>query len=129
MGYLLPETCKKKKVAGSLAFFSTLACEGRRLCFHQHRAKETMANKQPLKTTFDVNRVLRPIFTGGSVSIDSNARILATTLGDDAVLTDPVSGKHLCDIEGVSSFPSPLILRYTSSNIISGWRANINFDL
>jgi hypothetical protein len=67
-----------------------------------------MANKQPLKTTFDVNRVLRPIFTGGAVSIDSNAHILATTLGEDAVLTDPVSGKHLCDIEGVSGFPSSM---------------------
>lgn len=61
-----------------------------------------MANKQPLKTTFDVNRVIRPIFTGGSVSIDSKARILATTIGEDAILTDPGNGRHLCQIEGVS---------------------------
>lgn len=61
-----------------------------------------MASKQPLKTTFDVDRVLRPIFTGGSVSINTDARILATTIGEDAVLTDPANGKQLCHIEGVS---------------------------
>ncbi|WZH44545.1 WD40-repeat-containing domain protein [Fusarium acuminatum] len=58
-----------------------------------------MANKQPLKTSFDVDHVIRPIFTGGSVAIDNGARILATVLGEDAVLTDPTNGKHLAQIE------------------------------
>lgn len=62
----------------------------------------TMASKTPLKTTFDADRVIRPIFTGGSVAIDNSARILATTLGEDAVLTDPSNGRHLGQIEGVS---------------------------
>lgn len=66
-----------------------------------HNHNNTMANKQPLKTTFDVNRVIRPIFTGGSVAIDNSARILATVLGEDAILTDPTNGKHLAQIEGV----------------------------
>ena len=60
-----------------------------------------MANKQPLKTTFEVGHVIRPIFTGGSVALDNGARILATVLGEDAVLTDPSNGKHLAQIEGV----------------------------
>ncbi len=60
-----------------------------------------MATKQPLKTTFDVDRVIRPIFTGGSVSIDNNAQILATTIGEDAILTNPTNGRHLGEIEGV----------------------------
>lgn len=60
-----------------------------------------MATKQPLKTTFDVDRVIRPIFTGGSVSIDNDAQILATTLGEDAILTNPANGQHLGEIEGV----------------------------
>lgn len=60
-----------------------------------------MANKQPLKTTFDVDHVIRPIFTGGSVALDNGARILATVLGEDAILTDPTNGKHLAQIEGV----------------------------
>ncbi|CAG9949418.1 unnamed protein product [Clonostachys rosea f. rosea IK726] len=54
-----------------------------------------MATKHALKTTFDVGRVLRPIFTGGSVSIDNDARILATTISEDVILTEPGSGKHL----------------------------------
>jgi hypothetical protein len=60
-----------------------------------------MATKQPLKTTFDADRVIRPIFTGGSVAIDNGAQILATTLGEDAVLTNPANGRHLAQIEGV----------------------------
>jgi U3 small nucleolar RNA-associated protein 13 len=61
-----------------------------------------MATKQPLKTTFDVGNVIAPIFTGGSLAIDNNASILATTLGEDVVLTDPSNGRNLAKVEGVS---------------------------
>lgn len=64
-----------------------------------------MATKQPLKTTFDVEHVIRPIFTGGSVGIDNAAQILATTIAEDVVLTNPANGKHLGQIEGVRFFP------------------------
>lgn len=60
-----------------------------------------MATKQPLKTTFDVDQVIRPVFTGGSVAIDNNAQILATPIGEDVILTNPANGKHLAQIEGV----------------------------
>lgn len=60
-----------------------------------------MASKQPLKTTFEPERVIRPIFTGGSVALDNGAKILATPLGEDAILTNPSNGKHLAKIEGV----------------------------
>lgn len=74
--------------------------------FLTRRADEaTMATKQPLKTTFDVERVIRPVYTGGSVAIDNKAQILATTLGEDAILTSPSNGKHLAQIEGVSDAP------------------------
>jgi U3 small nucleolar RNA-associated protein 13 len=63
-----------------------------------------MATKLPLKTSFDVNRVLRPIFTGGAVSIDNDAKILATTISEDAILTEPATGKLLAQIEGVRLF-------------------------
>lgn len=69
------------------------------VCKRQHLSN--MATKQPLKTTFEVDRVIRPIFTGGSVSIDNNAQILATTIGEDAILTNPTNGRHLGEIEGV----------------------------
>lgn len=68
-----------------------------------------MANKQPFKTTFDVDHVIRPIFTGGSVSISNDARILATALGEDAVLTDPTNGKHLAQVEGVRDIKTRII--------------------
>lgn len=61
-----------------------------------------MAAKSPFKTTFAAKEVIRPIFTGGAASIENNARILATTLGEDAILTDIKTGKHLARIEGVS---------------------------
>ncbi|KAI5461356.1 WD40-repeat-containing domain protein [Mariannaea sp. PMI_226] len=77
-----------------------------------------MASKQPLKTTFDVGHVLRPIFTGGSVAIDDGARILATVLGEDAVLTDPATGQHLAQIEGDGELISTLTLTPSGSHLI-----------
>ncbi|KAL6925009.1 hypothetical protein ACHAPO_001962 [Fusarium lateritium] len=77
-----------------------------------------MANKQPLKTTFEAEHVIRPIFTGGSVSIDDDARILATVLGEDVVLTDPTNGKHLAQIEGDGELVSTLTLTPSASHLI-----------
>ncbi|KAF7554234.1 hypothetical protein G7Z17_g3080 [Cylindrodendrum hubeiense] len=77
-----------------------------------------MANKQPLKTTFDVGHVIRPIFTGGSVALDNGARILATVLGEDAVLTDPSNGRHLAQIEGDGELISTLTLTPSGSHLI-----------
>jgi len=64
------------------------------------RLTVTMATKLPFKTTFEPERVIQPIFTGGSVALDNDARILATTLGEDAVLTDLTNGKQYAKIEG-----------------------------
>lgn len=60
-----------------------------------------MANKAPFKTTFEATEVIRPIFTGGGAALENGARILATTLGEDAVLTDIKTGKHITTVEGV----------------------------
>ncbi|PON24032.1 hypothetical protein TGAM01_v207043 [Trichoderma gamsii] len=77
-----------------------------------------MATKQPLKTTFDVERVIRPVYTGGSVAIDNKAQILATTLGEDAILTNPSNGKHLAQIEGDGEAISTLTLTPSGSHLI-----------
>lgn len=60
-----------------------------------------MTTRLPHKTTFEPERVIQPIFTGGSVALDNGARILATTLGEDAVLTDLKTGRQYAKIEGV----------------------------
>jgi U3 small nucleolar RNA-associated protein 13 len=60
-----------------------------------------MAGKAPYQTTFEVENTLQPIYTGGSVALDHSGRILATTLGEDALLTDMNTGKQLAKIEGV----------------------------
>jgi U3 small nucleolar RNA-associated protein 13 len=59
-----------------------------------------MASKQPYKTTFEAVEVIRPIYTGGPVSLTDDGRVLATTLGEDVVLTDPSTGRHLARVEG-----------------------------
>jgi U3 small nucleolar RNA-associated protein 13 len=60
-----------------------------------------MANKATYQTTFEPENSIQPIFTGGSVALDQTGRILATTLGEDALLTDLSTGKQLAKIEGV----------------------------
>ncbi len=60
-----------------------------------------MATKAPYQTTFDVAHTIQPIYTGGSVALDTSGSILATTLGEDAMLTDLNTGGQLAKIEGV----------------------------
>ncbi len=61
-----------------------------------------MALKADIKTTFEPNRVIQPIYTGGSVSLSEDGKVLATCLGDEALITSLDSGEHLAQIEGVS---------------------------
>ncbi|KAI1126063.1 WD40-repeat-containing domain protein, partial [Nemania abortiva] len=77
-----------------------------------------MAAKAPFKTTFAASEVIRPIFTGGAVSIENDARILATTLGEDAILTDIKTGKHLAKVEGDGELISTLTLTPSGSHLI-----------
>lgn len=73
-----------------------------------------MAAKQPLKTTFDVGKVIAPIFTGGAIAIDNNASILATTLGEDVVLTNPSNGEKITTIEGVGFVAGIPVARFSN---------------
>ena len=63
-----------------------------------------MASKTPYQTTFEPENTIQPIHTGVSVALDQSGRILATTLGEDALLTDLTTGKQLAKIEGVMNF-------------------------
>ncbi|KAI1342011.1 WD40-repeat-containing domain protein [Xylariaceae sp. FL0016] len=77
-----------------------------------------MANKAPFKTTFDPSEVIRPVFTGGAVAIENGARILATSLGEDAILTDLKTGKHITKVDGDGESISTLTLTPSGSHLI-----------
>ncbi|KAK8065321.1 hypothetical protein PG997_012068 [Apiospora hydei] len=77
-----------------------------------------MSGKSPFKTTFEAGEVIRPIFTGGAFALDNSARLLATTLGEDVVLTDLKTGKHLATVEGDGEIVSTLTLTPSGSHLI-----------
>lgn len=61
-------------------------------------------SKINVKTTFEASRILRPIYTGGSTSLDAKGRLLATCVGEDALIVDLATGNQLASLEGVSTF-------------------------
>ena len=61
-----------------------------------------MALRPNITTTFEVDKVIQPIYTGGDVDLDHKGEILVTCIGEDALLTDLNSGQTLARIEGVS---------------------------
>jgi U3 small nucleolar RNA-associated protein 13 len=61
-----------------------------------------MAFKAEFKTTFEPSKVIQPIYTGGSVSLSEDGKVLATSVGDEALLTQLDTGENLGRIEGVS---------------------------
>ncbi|KAG9244073.1 small nucleolar ribonucleoprotein-like protein complex subunit [Calycina marina] len=77
-----------------------------------------MTNKAPYQTTFEPELTIQPIFTGGSVALDRNGNILATTLGEDALLIDLKSGTQLAKIEGDGGIISSLTLTPSASRLI-----------
>nr|KMM72180.1 F-box/WD repeat-containing protein 7 [Coccidioides posadasii RMSCC 3488] len=57
-------------------------------------------SKISVKTTFEAFRAIRPIFTGGSLSLDESGRLLASCVGEDVLITDLETGEQLASIEG-----------------------------
>ena len=55
-----------------------------------------------MRVTYDVEKIIEPFYTGGAVALNGNGTIFATSLGDDAILTNPNTGQRLARIEGVS---------------------------
>lgn len=53
------------------------------------------------KITFEASRTLRPLYTGGSTSLDASGRILLSCVGEDALLVDLTTGDQLASLEGV----------------------------
>ena len=63
-----------------------------------------MSLRTKLTTTYDPERTIQPIYTGGDVALDREGRILATCLGEEALLTDLGTGELLACIEGVCKY-------------------------
>lgn len=76
---------------------------GRRTWLEVSLTLDTMAQRTAIKTTYEVNRTIQPIYAGGSVALSEDGRILAACVGDDALLTDLTTGQELARIEGVRS--------------------------
>ena len=64
-----------------------------------------MSARIEIKTTFEIDGSIQPIYTGGSVALDRSGRILVTCLGEDALLTDLKYGKQLARLDGVRVLP------------------------
>ncbi len=61
-----------------------------------------MTQRTKVITTFEAQHVIQPIYTGGDVALDREGLLLATCLGEEALLTDLTTGSLLARIEGVS---------------------------
>jgi U3 small nucleolar RNA-associated protein 13 len=59
------------------------------------------AQRKAVKTTYEVDRTLQPIYSGGGIALSEDGRILAACLGEDVLLTDLTNGSELGRTEGV----------------------------
>ena len=80
-----------------------------------------MASRSNALTTFEPDRIIQPIYTGGDVALDREGRILATCLGEEAVLTDLDSGRALARLEGVGMRSNTLV--HGQAKLQLGWRS------
>lgn len=64
------------------------------------KQRNAMAQRTTVRTTYEVERTLQPIYSGGSIALSEDGRILAACLGEEALLTDLSTGKELARAEG-----------------------------
>ena len=60
-----------------------------------------MSTSAKYLTTFEAENVIQPIYTGGDVALDETGSLLATTFGEEALLTRLETGQLLARIDGV----------------------------
>ncbi|KAI8936051.1 hypothetical protein NX059_007552 [Plenodomus lindquistii] len=77
-----------------------------------------MAQRSAVKTTYEVGRTLQPIYSGGSLALSEDGRILAASLGEDVLLTDLTTGKELGRVEGDGETITALALTPSASHLI-----------
>ncbi|CCT61110.1 hypothetical protein [Plenodomus lingam JN3] len=77
-----------------------------------------MAQRSAVKTTYEVARTLQPIYSGGSLALGEDGRILAASLGEDVLLTDLTNGRELGRVEGDGETITALALTPSASHLI-----------
>ncbi|EPS28731.1 hypothetical protein PDE_03677 [Penicillium oxalicum 114-2] len=75
-------------------------------------------SKAIVKTTFEASRTLRPIYTGGSTSLDASGRILLTCVGEDALIVNLETGDQLASLEGDGEIITSLAISPSASHAI-----------
>ena len=63
-------------------------------------------NRITVQTSYEAEKVIEPLYSGGSVALAGDGRLLATTLSEDALLTNIRTGQRLARIEGVRAYYS-----------------------
>ena len=58
------------------------------------------------QVSFKKGRVIAPLYTGGPVSVSHDGRMLATCVGEEAILTDLEEGRQIARFAGVRSVRS-----------------------
>ena len=51
--------------------------------------------------TYEPEKIIQPIYTGGDIALDEEGILLATCLGEEVVITNLHTGQVLSRIEGV----------------------------
>ncbi|KAJ5673806.1 hypothetical protein N7462_009245 [Penicillium macrosclerotiorum] len=75
-------------------------------------------SKAIVKTTFEATRTLRPIYTGGSTSLDASGRILLSCVGEDALIVDLETGDQLASLEGDGEVITSLAISPSASHAV-----------
>jgi hypothetical protein len=82
---------------------------------HNSQHHNMAAQGTAVKTTYEVGRTLQPIYSGGSLALSEDGRILAASLGEDVLLTDLTNGQELGRVEGDGEAITALICMTTFS--------------
>lgn len=82
------------------------------------KKRNAMAQRTTVRTTYEVERTLQPIYSGGSIALSEEGRILAACLGEEALLTDLSTGKELARAEGDGEAITSLARKYCSTNLV-----------
>ncbi|MCJ1405646.1 U3 small nucleolar RNA-associated protein 13 [Xylographa trunciseda] len=78
-----------------------------------------MTSRPKIVTTFEVDRTIQPIYTGGDAGLSRNGQVLVTCLGEEALLTNLNTGQLLTRIEGDGEVLTALLVTPSVSHLIT----------